>query len=51
MKKKICLVIPSLQAGGMERVITELGNYFSNNEDLQVVIIQYANSKILLHFC
>ena len=30
----------------MERVITELGNYFSNNEDLQVVIIQYANSKI-----
>lgn len=42
--KKICLVIPSLQAGGMERVITELGNYFSNNEVLKVVIIQYGNS-------
>lgn len=28
-KKKICLVIPSLNADGMERVMSELANYFS----------------------
>lgn len=29
-KKKICLVLPTLTGGGMERVISELANYFSS---------------------
>ena len=45
VKKKICLVIPSLQAGGMERVISELGNCLVLRDDIEIVLIQYGNSK------
>lgn len=38
-KKKICLVIPSLQAGGMERVMSELANYFSQKSDIEVHLL------------
>jgi len=36
--KKLCLVIPSLTSGGLERVMTELAHYFStiNNLDLSI---------------
>jgi GalNAc-alpha-(1->4)-GalNAc-alpha-(1->3)-diNAcBac-PP-undecaprenol alpha-1,4-N-acetyl-D-galactosaminyltransferase len=37
--KKIALVIPSLQAGGMERVMSELANYFSLNNSIEVHLI------------
>tara|TARA_X000001036_G_scaffold397890_1_gene400423 strand:+ start:265 stop:1335 length:1071 start_codon:yes stop_codon:yes gene_type:complete len=45
LKKKICLVTPSLHAGGMERVISELGNCLALQDDLEIVLIQYGNSK------
>ena len=43
-KKKVCLVIPSLQAGGMERVMSELAGYFCKINDLEVHIILYGRS-------
>jgi len=36
---KICLVIPDLQKGGMERVMSELANYFSEKKDAEVCIV------------
>jgi GalNAc-alpha-(1->4)-GalNAc-alpha-(1->3)-diNAcBac-PP-undecaprenol alpha-1,4-N-acetyl-D-galactosaminyltransferase len=41
-KKKICLVIPSLQPGGMERVMSELAWYFYQRIDLKVHLILYG---------
>lgn len=43
--KKICLVIPSLSAGGMERVMSELAIYFSGLIDLDVHLIILGKSK------
>jgi glycosyltransferase involved in cell wall biosynthesis len=43
-KKKICLVIPSLQAGGMERVMSELAGHFCKKSDLEVHMILYGRS-------
>lgn len=43
--RKICLIIPSLQAGGMERVMSELAGYFSLKEELEVHIIFYDNKR------
>jgi len=42
---KICLVIPSLQAGGMERVMSELLWHFSAKENLQVNLILYGKTR------
>jgi GalNAc-alpha-(1->4)-GalNAc-alpha-(1->3)-diNAcBac-PP-undecaprenol alpha-1,4-N-acetyl-D-galactosaminyltransferase len=36
---KICLVIPSMKAGGMERVMSELANYFSNDNTFEIHLI------------
>jgi len=41
-KQVICLVIPSLQAGGMERVMSELVWYFSTKKDTEIQIILYG---------
>lgn len=43
--KKICLVIQSLQAGGMERVMSELANYFAKKEDTDVHLVLYGKSR------
>ena len=48
-KKKICLVIPSLQAGGMERVMSVLANYSSLKENLQVHLILYGISRSIFY--
>ena len=40
--KKICLVIPSLNAGGMERVMSELAGNFAANPRLEVHLIIYG---------
>lgn len=40
--KKVCFVIHSLQAGGMERVMSELVNYFAANKAYQVHLILYG---------
>lgn len=44
-KKKICLVIPSLQAGGMERVMSELATYFAKNDNIEVHLILYGITR------
>ena len=42
---KICLAIHSLQAGGMERVMSELANYFSIKKNGEVNIILYGITR------
>lgn len=44
--KKIALVIPSLNAGGMERVMSELANYFASKSELEVFLIVYTKGQI-----
>jgi glycosyltransferase involved in cell wall biosynthesis len=41
-KKKLCLLIHSLQAGGMERVMSELARYFCQKEGIEVHIVLYG---------
>ncbi|KAF5067435.1 alpha-1,4-N-acetyl-D-galactosaminyltransferase [anaerobic digester metagenome] len=43
--KKLCLVIPSLNAGGMERVMSELAIYFSGLSYLDVHLIILGKGK------
>lgn len=43
-KKRICLIIPSLQAGGMQKVMSELADYFCQNNELDVHIILYGRT-------
>jgi GalNAc-alpha-(1->4)-GalNAc-alpha-(1->3)-diNAcBac-PP-undecaprenol alpha-1,4-N-acetyl-D-galactosaminyltransferase len=42
--KKICLVIPSLHSGGMERVMSELAGYFCRQSRIEVHIVMYGNN-------
>ncbi len=57
MKKKICLVLPSLKVGGMERVMTELAEYFTVQKGVETHLIVMtrsehfyaANSNVILH--
>lgn len=41
-KRKICLVIPSLHAGGMERVMSELAQYFVSKNQFRIDIVLYG---------
>lgn len=43
--KTICFVIHSLQAGGMERVMSELLNYFSNKKEYNVHLVLYGAKR------
>jgi GalNAc-alpha-(1->4)-GalNAc-alpha-(1->3)-diNAcBac-PP-undecaprenol alpha-1,4-N-acetyl-D-galactosaminyltransferase len=43
--KKICLVIPSLQSGGMERVMSEIAGNFSLKRDVEVHLIVYGKNR------
>ena len=38
-QKKICLIIPSLNSGGMERVMSELAGYFAQNRKIETYLI------------
>jgi GalNAc-alpha-(1->4)-GalNAc-alpha-(1->3)-diNAcBac-PP-undecaprenol alpha-1,4-N-acetyl-D-galactosaminyltransferase len=38
-ERKICLVIPSLHAGGMERVMCELADYFNTIPGIRVYMV------------
>ena len=44
-KTVICLVIPSLQAGGMERVMSEIATFFSRREELETHLVLYGKSR------
>jgi len=41
MSKKICLVLPTLKAGGMERVMSELANFLVRREHEVLVVLMY----------
>lgn len=41
-KKKICLVIPGLNAGGMERVMSELASFFAGRNEISTYLILYT---------
>lgn len=47
--KRIALVIPSLHAGGMERVMSELANYFVLKNDVEVHLILYGSAPIFFY--
>jgi GalNAc-alpha-(1->4)-GalNAc-alpha-(1->3)-diNAcBac-PP-undecaprenol alpha-1,4-N-acetyl-D-galactosaminyltransferase len=44
-KKKIAFVIPSLGSGGMERVMSEILNYFSDIVEVEIVLILMTPRK------
>jgi GalNAc-alpha-(1->4)-GalNAc-alpha-(1->3)-diNAcBac-PP-undecaprenol alpha-1,4-N-acetyl-D-galactosaminyltransferase len=47
--RKICLVIPSLQAGGMERVMTELIYFISKQKDIEQHLILYGITREIFY--
>lgn len=56
ISKKLCFVIPSITAGGMERVMLELAIYFADQKlDVHLIILDKGesfyqlNSKIIVH--
>lgn len=49
LKKKICLVIPSLQSGGMERVMSELAHYFCGKSEYEVHLVIYGISREIFY--
>jgi GalNAc-alpha-(1->4)-GalNAc-alpha-(1->3)-diNAcBac-PP-undecaprenol alpha-1,4-N-acetyl-D-galactosaminyltransferase len=49
LKNKICLSIPSLQAGGMERVMSELINQFVQKEGLEIHLVLYGIKRDIFY--
>lgn len=47
--KRICLVIPSLQPGGMERVMSELAQYFCGKATYEVHLILYGLTREIFY--
>lgn len=47
--KSICFVIHSLQAGGMERVMSELINYFASKNEYEVHLVLYGIKRELFY--
>jgi GalNAc-alpha-(1->4)-GalNAc-alpha-(1->3)-diNAcBac-PP-undecaprenol alpha-1,4-N-acetyl-D-galactosaminyltransferase len=47
--KTICLVIHSLQAGGMERVMAELAHHFSKKQNIQLHLILYGINREIFY--
>lgn len=47
--KKVCFVIHSLQAGGMERVMSELINYFASTKKYTVHLVLYGIKRDLFY--
>ena len=48
-KSEICCVIPSLKAGGMERVMTELVNNFAKRENITVHLVLYGKGREIFY--
>ncbi len=49
MKKRVCLTLPTLQPGGMERVMSELACYFSRRADAEVHLILYGSKATIFY--
>lgn len=49
VKRNLCLVIPSLQPGGMERVMSELAGYFCQRNELQVYLVLYGREPEIFY--
>lgn len=49
MKRKVLFVIPSLGIGGMERVMSELLNYFSKLENIDCYLILYGKDRNIFY--
>lgn len=47
--KTICLVIHSLQAGGMERVMSEVANHFSMKQNVKVHLLLYGIKRDIFY--
>ncbi len=47
--KSICLVVHSLQAGGMERVMAELAGYFAKKDTVKVHLILYGINRDIFY--
>jgi glycosyltransferase involved in cell wall biosynthesis len=48
-KKRLCLVLPSLQAGGMERVMSELAGFFCQSTNLEVHMVLFGRSPEIFY--
>jgi GalNAc-alpha-(1->4)-GalNAc-alpha-(1->3)-diNAcBac-PP-undecaprenol alpha-1,4-N-acetyl-D-galactosaminyltransferase len=48
-KKKLCLIIPSLQAGGMERVMSELAWYFITKINFEIHLVLYGITQEIFY--
>lgn len=46
---KICLAIPSLQAGGMERVMTEIAWNFSRRNDIELHLLMFGKDRNIFY--
>jgi GalNAc-alpha-(1->4)-GalNAc-alpha-(1->3)-diNAcBac-PP-undecaprenol alpha-1,4-N-acetyl-D-galactosaminyltransferase len=49
IKIKVCLAIPSLQAGGMERVMSELAGYFASKHNIEIHLVLYGLSREIFY--
>ena len=49
-KNRICLVIPSLQSGGMERVMSELAGCFAEKPEVELHLVLYGKSREIFYF-
>jgi GalNAc-alpha-(1->4)-GalNAc-alpha-(1->3)-diNAcBac-PP-undecaprenol alpha-1,4-N-acetyl-D-galactosaminyltransferase len=47
--KRVCFVIHSLQAGGMERVMSEIINYFSQTKKYEVHLVLYGIKREIFY--
>lgn len=45
--RKICMVIPSMQHGGMERVMSELVGFFCKKEGLEVHLVLFGKEPVI----
>ena len=45
----ICFVIPTLQPGGMERVMSELANYFAAKKNVELHIVLYGRGRSIFY--
>lgn len=48
-KVRICLVIPSLHLGGMERVMSELAQYFCSKPEYEVHLVLYGLERDIFY--